>query len=33
MGAGSTSRNVLTFLGALGECLRAEGYRPAHRAA
>lgn len=33
MGAGSTSRNVLTFLGAFGESLRAEGYRPARRAA
>jgi len=27
MGAGSTPRNVLTFLSALGEALRAEGYR------
>ena len=33
MGAGSTPRNVLTFLGALGESLRAEGYRPGRRAA
>jgi len=33
MGAGSTPRNVLTFLGALGESLRAVGYRPARRAA
>jgi len=33
MGAGSTPRNVLTFLGAFGECLRAEGYRPQRRAA
>ena len=33
MGSGSTPRNVLTFLGALGESLRAEGYRPGRRAA
>ena len=33
MGAGSTPRNVLTFLSALGEALRAEGYRAGRRAA
>lgn len=33
MGAGSTPRNVLTFLGALRESLVAEGYRPGRRAA
>lgn len=33
MGSGSTPRNVLTFLGSLGESLRAEGYRPRRRAA
>ena len=33
MGAGSTPRNALTFLSALGEALRAEGYRAARRAA
>ena len=33
MGAGSTPRIVLTFLGALRESLRAEGWRPGRRAA
>jgi len=33
MGAGSTPRNVLTFLGALDASLRAEGYRLGRRAA
>jgi alanine-glyoxylate transaminase/serine-glyoxylate transaminase/serine-pyruvate transaminase len=33
MGSGSTPRNVLTFLGALGASLQAEGYRPGRRAA
>ncbi len=33
MGAGSTPRTVLTFLGALRESLRAEGWKPGRRAA
>ncbi|MDQ7842866.1 MAG: alanine--glyoxylate aminotransferase family protein [Armatimonadota bacterium] len=33
MGAGSTPRNVLTFLSALSEVLKAEGYRPRRPAA
>ena len=33
MGAGSTPRIVLTFLSALRESLRAEGWRPGRRAA